>query len=177
MRARYPIEEIAGQLKTNSKFFWVSALAAIATGLFAWSVLVGPGHGLPAHDRLVSSSGYLISHKWGYRSYTIRLRVDKDPREFVYTEKMGNKSGVWNHLCNGCRTEIWSDPNDQRTSPFAFQIAVNDQIIRSYGDVKATWLADGARSPMFMLTSGFISCVFLGFGLFRGRRLKKPSSS
>ena len=176
MRARYPIEEIAAQLKTNSMFFWASALAAIAASLFAWSVLVGPGYGLPAHDRLVSSSGYLISHKWGYRSYTIRLRMDKDPREFVYTEKMGDKLGVWKRLCDGCRIAIWSDPNDQRSSPFAFQIAVDDQIIRSYGDVKATWLADGARSLMFMLVSGLISCLFLGFGLFRGRSRQRISS-
>ena len=175
MSERSSSKEIADQLKANSKFFWAAAVTAVAACAFAWSVFVGPGHGLPAGDRLIRSSGHLISHEWGYRSYTIRLRIDSDPREFVYTEKMGEKSDVWASLCNGCAIDIWTDPKDQRGSPFAFQIAINSRIIRSYKDVKAGWLADEALSPMFMTAFGLISCTLLGFGLFRGRRLEKTS--
>ncbi|HSC19841.1 MAG TPA: hypothetical protein VLC74_13110 [Rhizomicrobium sp.] len=147
-------------------------LAGTAANL--WMAMNPATRGLPRQRSLSPVSGQLAARHWGYRSYTIRMQLNDDPRTFIYTEKMGDKLSVWNSLCEGCLVTLWTDKGDRRSEPFVFQIAVRGRVVRSYRDVSDTWIAGNKITPYFAVIFLIGTLAASSYAFYQWHLLRKP---
>lgn len=160
---------------TFSDLLTISGLAAFVCAVMLFSIYRGPEYGLPKNDKLISASGRLIyagRAPAGRNSHTTIFRLDSSPDTFEFTMVMGDQNAVLRALCVGCEASVWTDPDDRRDRPFAWQIAVNGKTVASYPDVKAHWINDQRDAYWLAPFAGVIS---IGFAVWAFRRRRHPA--